>query len=243
MYNIRIINATDYVCCSVLQCVAVCYSVVQHVAVLGMQCVAVCCSVLQCGAACCSVMYDIRIVYATDDVCCSVLQCVAAVAACCSVMYERCIPYATHDPNGAYISFMHLNKESCHDICHIYIWTKHVYISYIHLNKTSRRIYVRYMSYNLWLIYIWTRTYTGKRVLQQPVVEIKVVQTLLSRREYFVVFVFLLSRREYLNSIYVEMVEIKVVETCVNEFGDLSHSYMFPRLFEAWFHPHDLWMN
>ena len=40
------------VCCSVLQCVAVC-------------CIAVCCSVLQCVAVCCSVLH------------CSVLQCVA----------------------------------------------------------------------------------------------------------------------------------------------------------------------
>jgi len=43
------------VCCSLLQCVAVCCSV--------LQCVAVCCSVLQCVAVCCSVLllyvYDI----------------------------------------------------------------------------------------------------------------------------------------------------------------------------------------
>jgi len=60
--------------CSVLQCVAVCCSVLQCV-----QCDAVCCSVLQCVAVCCSV--------------CSVLQCVAeccrvlqSVAECCSVL-------------------------------------------------------------------------------------------------------------------------------------------------------------
>jgi len=58
---------------SVLQCVAVCCSVLQCVAVECMyllsvlQCVAVCCSVLQCVA-----------------VCCSVLQCVAV---CCSRVY------------------------------------------------------------------------------------------------------------------------------------------------------------
>jgi len=51
----------------VLQCVAVCCSVVQ--------CVAVCCSVLQCVAACCSVLQRVAV--------CSVLQCVAA---CCSVV-------------------------------------------------------------------------------------------------------------------------------------------------------------
>jgi len=37
------------VCCSVLQCVAVCCSV--------LQCVAVCCSVLQCASCLCSVLF------------------------------------------------------------------------------------------------------------------------------------------------------------------------------------------
>ena len=50
------------VCCSVLQCVAVCCSV--------LQCVVVCCSVLKCVAVCCSVLQ-------CAAVCCSVLQCVA----------------------------------------------------------------------------------------------------------------------------------------------------------------------
>jgi len=55
------------VCCSVLQCVAVCCTGVLH-------CVALCCSVLQwCVAVCCS----------------GVLQCVAVV--CCSVLqYTVC---------------------------------------------------------------------------------------------------------------------------------------------------------
>ena len=44
-------------------CLAVCCSVLQHVAV--------CCSVLQCVAVCCSVLQCVA-------VCCSVLQCVAA---------------------------------------------------------------------------------------------------------------------------------------------------------------------
>ena len=49
--------ALCFVCCSVLQCVAVRCSV--------LQCVAVCCSVLQCSVLQCVA------------VCCSVLQCVA----------------------------------------------------------------------------------------------------------------------------------------------------------------------
>ena len=65
-----------------LQCAAVCCSVLQRVAVyvlkmriIGhrvMQCVAVCCSVLQCVAVCCSVIQ------------CVVLQCVAH--GCCSTL-------------------------------------------------------------------------------------------------------------------------------------------------------------
>ena len=42
------------VCCSVLQCIAVCYCVAVSCSVL--QCVAVCYSVLQCVAVCCSVV-------------------------------------------------------------------------------------------------------------------------------------------------------------------------------------------
>ena len=53
---------------NLLQCVAVCCSVLQYV-------VAVCCSVLQCVAVCSSVLQRVA-------VCCSVLQCVAV---CCSV--------------------------------------------------------------------------------------------------------------------------------------------------------------
>ena len=73
-----------------------------------LQCVAVCCSVLQCVAVCCRTFYlhiingvasgllrisTDDIVYAHTTVCCSVLQCVAVcrivlqfVAVCCSVL-------------------------------------------------------------------------------------------------------------------------------------------------------------
>jgi len=56
----------------VMQCVAVCCSVLQ----CALQCVAVCCNVLQCVAVCCSVLQCVA-------VCCSVRQCVAV---CCSVL-------------------------------------------------------------------------------------------------------------------------------------------------------------
>ena len=66
------------VCCSVLQCGAVCCSVLQCVAVCCsvLQCVAVCCSVLQCAAVCCNVLKRVA-------VCCHALQCVAG---CCRVL-------------------------------------------------------------------------------------------------------------------------------------------------------------
>ena len=62
------------VCCSVLQCDAMRCSVVQCIVVWCsvMQCAAVCYSVLQCVAVCCSVLQCVA-------VCCSVLQCVAVV--------------------------------------------------------------------------------------------------------------------------------------------------------------------
>ena len=74
-----------------LQCVAVCCSV--------LQCVAVCCSVLQCVAVCCSVLHGIagnsipgHLAFlgmrrrSSPIVCCSVLQCAAVY---CSVL--RCV--------------------------------------------------------------------------------------------------------------------------------------------------------
>ena len=74
------------VCCSVLQCVAVCCSYLTIKAEVShafgfchgyvLQCVAVCCSVLQCVVACCSVLQRVA-------VCCNVLQCVVA---CCNVL-------------------------------------------------------------------------------------------------------------------------------------------------------------
>jgi len=63
-----------------MQCVAVCCSVLQYVAVSlyieQTECVAACCSVLQRIAVCCSVLQCVA-------VCCSVVQCVAM---CCSLL-------------------------------------------------------------------------------------------------------------------------------------------------------------
>ena len=55
-----------------------------------LQCVAVCCSVLQCVAVCCSVvlaMFDARM----PQVCCSVLQCVAV----CRMLQHVVVYFAT----------------------------------------------------------------------------------------------------------------------------------------------------
>jgi len=80
-------------CCSVLQCVVVCCSVLHtnkvdnlllHFATVTRRCVAVCCrnvavycGVVQCGAVSCSMLQYVA-------VCCSVLQYIVAV--CCSVL-------------------------------------------------------------------------------------------------------------------------------------------------------------
>jgi len=91
-----------WLCCSVLQCVAVYCSVLQCVAVRcsalmlvtvmasvsDCECVAVCCSVLQCVAARCSVLMFVTIMASVSNrdcvaVCCSVLQ---FAAARCSVL-------------------------------------------------------------------------------------------------------------------------------------------------------------
>jgi len=91
------------VCCSVLQCVAVCCIVLQCVAMCCnvLQCVAVCCSVLQC-ASCNQTSSNLADQHAHPWVgvamCCRVLQCftvwstsrfysmLQCVAVCCSVL-------------------------------------------------------------------------------------------------------------------------------------------------------------
>ena len=83
------------VCCSVLKCVAVnSYNTaststftIYQVCCSVLQCVAVCCSALQSVAACCSVLQCV-----TE--CCSVLQCVAV---CCSVL--QCVYPTPRQPS------------------------------------------------------------------------------------------------------------------------------------------------
>jgi len=76
--------------CSVLQYVAVCCSEEARTFPESsgvLQCVAVCCSVLQCVAACCNALQCFATRKQAQNlrlqVCCSVLQCVAV---CCSVL-------------------------------------------------------------------------------------------------------------------------------------------------------------
>jgi len=83
------------VCCSVLQ---VCCSVLQYVVVscsVIAVCCSVCCSVLQCVAVCCSVLQRVA-------ACCSVLQ---YVAVCCSVVQSvavRVLQHVTHSHSSAH---------------------------------------------------------------------------------------------------------------------------------------------
>ena len=67
-------------CCSVLQCVAVCCSVLRKWTQIIR---VVCCSVSQCVAVCCT--NRLRSYLLCVAVCCSVLQCVAV---CCSVLHK-----------------------------------------------------------------------------------------------------------------------------------------------------------
>ena len=86
-------------CCSVLQRVAVCCTLLQHPVchsdearlqrMTQLERVAVCCNVLQCVATCCSVLQRVA-------VCCNVLQCVAP---CCSVLTMCLDPVRILDPS------------------------------------------------------------------------------------------------------------------------------------------------
>jgi len=74
-------------------------SVVNNAGYIVLQCVAVCCSVMQSVAACCRVLQSVvvhkrgstggEVVWLTMQVtfCCSVLQCVAVCWVCCGVVY------------------------------------------------------------------------------------------------------------------------------------------------------------
>jgi len=71
--NEAIRSTWSAVCCSVVQCVAVCCSVLytygmqargtKQYELHAVQCVAVCCSVLQCVAVCCSVLQCVAVCY------------------------------------------------------------------------------------------------------------------------------------------------------------------------------------
>jgi len=84
---------SEVVCCSVLQCAAVCYSVLQGVAVCCsvLQCVAVCYSALQGVAGCCSELQCVAVCYSVLQGvagCCRVLQRVAAIQSELRVIFD-----------------------------------------------------------------------------------------------------------------------------------------------------------
>jgi len=98
------------VCCSALQCVAVCCSVSLFQRVAGncycsvLQCVAVCCSVLQCVAACCSLLQCVKCVETLREIAvkyieqrgnfyrhpCRRVACVADMLQCVCVLQVCC---------------------------------------------------------------------------------------------------------------------------------------------------------
>jgi len=96
-----------------LQCVAVCCSV--------LQCVVVCCSVLQCVVVCCSVLYCmLRVLHpygvlcnsATSTYCCSVLQCVLqCVAVCCRKTLKESMRYHDQQVKQGYMETQNLSKQ------------------------------------------------------------------------------------------------------------------------------------
>ena len=136
-----------------LQCVAVCCSVVQ--------CVAVCCSVLQCVAVCCSVLQCVavrrmrketmrrnqlaHIVLQCVAVCCSALQCVAV---CFSVLQSREIPgFNTRAPQGLCVGahrgkvcrfsknesvMLHTDTD---ESCHVRLSPCHIRMSHVKYNQ------------------------------------------------------------------------------------------------------------
>ena len=102
------------VCCSVLQCVAVILRNVKYISqFFSMKHILVCCSVLQCVAVCCSVLQCVAVILRNVNyfsqffsmkhilMCCSVLQCVAV---CCSVL--QCVAVCCSDPSKCKICFI-----------------------------------------------------------------------------------------------------------------------------------------
>jgi len=103
------------VCCSLVQCVAVCGSVLQYVAVCCslVQCVAVCCIVLQCVAVFCSVLQYGSMLQCLA-VCCSVLQCVSVF--CSALQCDKSFVRALTNVSGGSTpphSFMCAMTHSC----------------------------------------------------------------------------------------------------------------------------------
>jgi len=102
-YRVSVTDCSSSWGLEVLQCIAVCCSVLQCADVFcsSLQCIAVCCSVLQCVAVCCSVLQCVPISFVGGKShhsvvycnvlqhcvaeCCIVLQCVAAL--CCRVLH------------------------------------------------------------------------------------------------------------------------------------------------------------
>ena len=143
-------------CCSVLQCVAVAFSILQRVIMsckepcmydVALAGVAVCCSMLQCVAVCCSMLQYVAVSWQAPCMyvmwllpvlqyvaaCCRVLQHVAVCTATWTLFKKRVLyvcGVAFAGPPGA----CHVN-ESCHTLEWVmsHIWMRHV----THVNESS----------------------------------------------------------------------------------------------------------
>ena len=104
-----------------LQCVAMCCSVVRRVAV----CCSVCCSVLQCVAGPISAaLLDLSVFHTNTgaEVCCRTLQCVAVhhVAVCCNVLQcvLQCVMQCVAGPiSAALLDLSKLHTNTVAQVC------------------------------------------------------------------------------------------------------------------------------
>ena len=135
----------------VLQCVAVCCSVVQ--------CVAMCCNVLQCVAVRCSVCIVLQHVAA----CCSVLQ---RVAACCSAWLNSLATFAC----AAKWEFVLLARKWREPLNHTILFriihleydttSRHFYVPLLHLPKRNLDVNYIYCSIRCTRIFCSVSVYT-----------------------------------------------------------------------------------
>jgi len=130
MMSHTVTHRTHTLCCSVLQRVAVCCSMLQtqlchhthsriHNPHTVLQCVAACCSVLQCAAD--TIMTSHTAAHTTYTLCCSALQ---RVAACCSVLQRVADTIMTSHSETSQA------QSQRHNMCHVSDMLQRVAVQY-----------------------------------------------------------------------------------------------------------------